>query len=425
LVDGRLIVDEYVSSAAPQRADQDLADAVRNGVRVVRSGVEACASAYPEAAIELSGGLDSRIILAALLSAGHKPTEALTLGEATHPDVVLASELATGAGIGHRRVDLADLKDLDPDEALSITDSAGRRRDYSDNCVSLGVLDWVESSFGGGVRFSGQNGELARGFYYAFQPAWPRTADVLARALVRWRLIANERVSSALFDPTFRALGERHATATTRAFLERTSCDWLVATDLLYLYWRMQRWVGSDWTAAAQSRVILAPFFNSAYVTWALSAAPHHKRGSRLLARVLRGIDPDLAQIPTADGRPPAAFFDPSLTGRAQHLTRTARKIGVKLRQRMGDANKPPVGADALSRLALDAMQHDPVRLERVAAMPFVSRQYIEQLAQGTAHASPATVGLLIALSGLADGTTRPAGKPPAASGRGLAGAPK
>jgi hypothetical protein len=48
-------------------------------------------------------------------------------------------------------------------------------------------------------------------------------------------------------------------------------------------------------------------------------------------------------------------------------------------------------------------MRDEPLRLERVAALPFVSRQYIERLAEGGESASPPTVGLLVALSGLAD----------------------
>ena len=398
-----VVVEEYSRPATPHYGAEDLAGSVRDGVSAVCTGVEACVAAYPDASIELSGGLDSRLILAALLTAGHKPAEAVTLGRETDPDVVIAAEIASRAGIEQRRVDLAGIDHLGPDEAFRLVDNAGRRRDYSDNCVSLGVLDWVESSLGGGVRYSGQNGELARGYYYAFQPSWPRTADGLARALVRWRLTANERVSEDLLDPEVRAVGERHATATTQAFFERTRCDWLTATDLFYLYWRMQRWVGSDWTAAAQSRVILAPFFNSTFITWALSAAPHRKRGSRLLTRVLHEIDPELARLPTADGSNPVAVFNPNITDRIDRATRKARKAAVKVRQRFGAVTKPPMGADALARLALDGMRDEPLRLERVAALPFVSRQYIERLAEGGESASPPTVGLLVALSGLAD----------------------
>ena len=415
-----VFLEEYSGLAIPHQANQDLAGSVRDGVTAVCTAVEACVTAYPDASIELSGGLDSRIILAALMRAGHKPAEAVTLGKETDPDVVIAAEIARRAGIGPRRINLADIDHLGPDEAFRLVDNAGRRRDYSDNCVSLGVLDWVESCLGGGARFSGQNGELARGYYYAFQPPWPRTADGLARALVRWRLTANERVSEELLDPQVRAVGERHATATTQAFFERTRSDWLTATDLLYLYWRMQRWVGSDWTAAAQSRVILAPFFNSAFITWALSAAPSRKRGSKLLTRVLHEIDPELARLSTADGSNPVAVFDPSITDRIDRVTHKARKASVKVRQRFGDVTKPPMGADVLARVALDGMRQDRLRLERVAALPFVSRQYIERLAEGGELASPPTVGLLVALSGLADHPAAWPGIPPERRGGGL-----
>lgn len=407
-VNGRgLAVEQYSSTAAPNRAGGDMSCAVSAGVAAVRTGVESCAAAYPEATIELSGGLDSRLILAALLARGYKPIQALTLGEANSPDVSIAAALARRAGIEHRRVDLAGVARLAPQEALAIVDAAGRRRDYSDNCVSLGVLDWVERTFGVAPRFSGQNGELARGFYYPLQPTWPTTADVLSRALVRWRLIANERVSSELLEVGARTAGERHAMTTTQSFLARTGCDWLTATDLLYVYWRMQRWVGSDWSASAQSRVVLAPLFSSAFVGWALTAPPRLKRGSRLLARVLHEIDPELARLPSANGRSPAAMFEPTVKARVSGTPYIARKVAVKLRQRLKDSTKPPVGADGLSRLVLEAMRDEQAGLERVAALPFVSTEYVERLAGG-APASPSTVGLLVALSGLTtDGAQR------------------
>ena len=396
-----LVIEQYCPTAARTSDARHLSGEVPRGVAAVRAGVEACIAAHPEAAIELSGGLDSRLILAALLAAGKKPIQALTLGEASDPDVAIAASLAQRAGIGHTRVDLGGIAGLDPDAALGTVDAAGRRRDYSDNCVSLGVLDWVEASFGAAPRFSGQNGELARGFYYPLQPPWPTTSNALARALVRWRLIANERASSELLEAGVWDAGVRHATATAQSFFERAGGDWLTATDLLYLYWRMQRWVGSDWSASSQTRVVLAPFFNPAFVTWALNARPGLKRNSRLLARVLDAIDPELARIPLADGKPPTSMFAPTISDRTAAWSKTAHKVAVKVRQRVKESAKPPAGADALSRLTLAGMRNRPAALERVAALPFVCSEYVERIADG-APASPPTVGLLVGLSGLA-----------------------
>jgi asparagine synthase (glutamine-hydrolysing) len=396
-----LTVARYCAPAAPADGARDEETAVRQGVEAVRAGVDACLAAYPDMTMELSGGLDSRVILAAVLTAGQRPTEAMTLGLPTHPDVVVAARLAAQAGIPHRRIDLSAMADLTRSDALRLVDQAGRRRDYSGNCVALGVLEWVEELTGSEPRLSGQNGELARGFYYPFQPPWPRTADALARALVRWRLMANERVSGELLVPEAAAGGERRAAQTTQALLERAGCDWLRATDMLYLNWRMQRWVGGDWSAAAQTRIVLAPFFHPRYIGWALSASPRFKRGSKLLARVLHAIDPELARLPIAGGDPPVAIFNPRPADRVSHAARTARKVVVKVRQRLTDAASPPVGAPVLADLALNAMADERVGLERVAALPFVSAEYVERVAE-TRQASPATAGLLAALRGLA-----------------------
>jgi asparagine synthase (glutamine-hydrolysing) len=396
-----LTVEEYGEPVVPQRGPRDLERAVAEGVAAVRAGVDACVTAYPEFTMELSGGLDSRVILAALLAAGRRPSQAITLGEPGHPDVVVAKELASRFGIPHQHIDLTAMASLSPPEALRIADTAGCRRDYSGDCVALGVLEFVEGVAGFEPRFSGQNGELARGFYYPFQPPWPQTADVLSRSLVRWRLMANERASGELLVSEVGAAGERRAAQTTQAYLESTGSDWLTATDLLYLNWRMQRWLGGDWSASMQSRPILAPFFHLRYVGWALSSPPRLKRGSRLLARVLDAIDPALAGIQMANGDTPTAIFRPELSDRISHMRHTAEKVAVKVRQRLGDVSRPPVGAPVLARLALDAMVDERHGLERVAALPFISREYVDRVAESR-QASPTTVGMLVGLRGLA-----------------------
>jgi asparagine synthase (glutamine-hydrolysing) len=400
LAENGLTIEEYGESVVPQRGPRDVERAVAEGVAAVRAAVDACVTAYPEFTMELSGGLDSRVILAELFAAGRRPTRAITLGEPGHPDVVVANELAERFGIAHQHIDLTGLADISPAEALRLADTAGRRRDYSGDCVALGVLDFVEEVAGFEPRFSGQAGELARGFYYPFQPPWPQTADVLSRALVRWRMMANERASGELLVSEVSAAGVRRAAHTTQAYLQSTGSDWLTATDLLYLKWRMQRWLGGDWSASMQSRPILAPFFHSRYVSWALSSPPRLKRGSRLLARVLDAIDPALARINTADGNSPTATFHPELSDRISQMRHTARKVVVKVRQRLGDAAKPPVGAPVLARLALDAMVEEHHGLERVAALPFVSREYVERVVESR-QASPKTVGMLVGLRGL------------------------
>lgn len=377
-------------------------DPVRDGARVVRAAVETCLSAYPEATLELSGGLDSRLMLAGIVATGQLPTEFMTMGEPGHPDVLVAADLAARYAVPHERVDTADMDGLEPQAALALVDRAGRRRDYSGNCVALGVLDWVEPKAGSRPRFSGQNGELARGFYYPLQPRWPRTSPALANALVRWRLMANERASGELYIPALNAAGEQRARTTTIDLLERSGRDWLSATDVLYLDWRMQRWVGTDWSAAMQTRPILAPFFQRPYLEWALNAPPERKRGSALLAQVLDAIDPELARLPLAGGGSPYALFDPRVRDRVEQARTTGDKVVRKLRQRFGETSyKAPVGAPLLAQKALEALADERTGLEAVARLPFVSSEYVERVLE-TRDASPTTVGVLVALRGLA-----------------------
>src|SRR5206468_1624646 len=85
---------------------------------------------------------------------------------------------------------------------------------------------------------------------------------------------------------------------------------------------------------------------------------------------------------------------------RVAQIRSTASKVGVKVRQRLKESARAPVGAPMLAQRALDAMVDERLGLEGVAALPGVSREYIEDIFDRRA-ASPATVGLLVALRGL------------------------
>ena len=85
LADGALTIEHYAAPPAPERGSRDVGALVAEGVEAVRASVGACVDAYPEAAMELSGGLDSRVILAALVGSGRPPAGGLTLGERVPP----------------------------------------------------------------------------------------------------------------------------------------------------------------------------------------------------------------------------------------------------------------------------------------------------------------------------------------------------
>lgn len=376
-------------------------NALIEGARTVRRCVAAALSAFPDAALELSGGLDSRLLLAGIPPEERAGREAITLGTPDAPDWQLAVQIAESASLRHHLVDVSDVATLDPQQALDLVRVAARRRDYSANAIAGAFLDWVEERVGNGPRLSGQNGEFARGFYYAAQLDWPRPNDRLARTLAKWRILANDSVDSKLFVDG--AYEEARSATLGRLAQTLTSYDgtWLQATDEYYLQQRMTRWVGAEWSASSLRRTILAPFFHPDYLSWARSSMPRWKRGSRLFCAVLNDLDPVLAGITSTGGEPPARLARPDIGTRLRRGQAWSDKAVTKVRQRIRHESKPPVGAGALVGLVREAWAKEPESLTAVANLPFLRHDVVEGIAQGRLPASAATVAFLVDLTGM------------------------
>ena len=140
-----------VLCVAPQPAPSgegwidEMATIRRTGAEVVRSIVDDVLLAASSPVLELSGGLDSRLLLAAIPREQRRGLEAFTLGHPGSADALVAVEIARRTGLDHRCIDTSALANIPADEAEALVVSAGRESDWSGNAVALGVLRWAES----------------------------------------------------------------------------------------------------------------------------------------------------------------------------------------------------------------------------------------------------------------------------------------
>src|SRR5690606_28970946 len=148
-------------------------------------------------------GLDSRMVLAAIPAGMRRGMLAVTVGPEHGDDQRIAAQLARRYGLDHRRVTHEGLIGLEPEQSLQLACAAAAARDCTGNPTALAVLDWQERSFEQRPRLTGQNGEFARGFYYAGQRAHAATTERLVDALARWRAFTNDAVDASLFVPGF------------------------------------------------------------------------------------------------------------------------------------------------------------------------------------------------------------------------------
>src|SRR4029453_4136554 len=118
--------------------------------------------------------------------------------------------------------------------------------------LALAPLLLAEARLEQGHRLAGLGGEVARGFYYAGQPAGAPTPSPPVERRAGWRLFSNEAVEAGALDPAFLAQARETTMATLQGLF--APGDWLRATDDCYLMHRMPRWAGVHGTVAAIRR---------------------------------------------------------------------------------------------------------------------------------------------------------------------------
>lgn len=424
LLSGRVRRETYYTQQWGSGSSWPRRPTISSGAEAVGDAVASCIAANPDAAFELSGGMDSRLVVAAVPPSIRRGRTAITIGGRASDDVKVARSVAKLGGLAHIVVDLDALADLDADSAVRLCAAASARRDHSANALAAGVLDWIEERLEGRSRITGQNGEFARGFYYAGQRAHSTTTRARVARLARWRIFANERVDEALFAPGFLGDVESSTIRLLQQLFRSYDTDWLRSTDAFYLNERMQRWVGTGYTASCTRRQILSPFFDPSFINWSRDAPAKMKRGSRLFAGVLCHLDAGLGAIPLESGSTPERLARPTLTVRASRASSKASKIVRKIGQRFWRApGTPPVGASLLARRILEAWTRNPQMLENLANVSVLNGRTLEQIAAGHVLVTPASIGMLTALGAamerldgqvdcrrsdvLVDGTTR------------------
>jgi asparagine synthase (glutamine-hydrolysing) len=394
--EGHFEFRQYASP--PERPDSapDLGDAVAEMADILRAFESSYVEAHPDVVLQLTGGHDSRILLAAIPPAQRGGLRTLTLGDAHSSDVRIAAELSAKLGMRHQIHRMDEQRWPEPHEAHRLALDAARALECQASPLALAPLLLAESHLEQGHRLSGLGGEVARGFYYAGQPAHASTSAHLVERLARWRLFSNEAVVAEALDPaviaaardsTLRRLNDIFAPG-----------DWLRATDDFYLLHRMHRWAGVHGTVAAVRRHLINPMFDRRFIELALAVAPADKRDSRLLGRLMNSLDAELAAVPLDTGLVPVQLGTPTLRGRVATRTVEARKIVRKVSQRLTKARRPQLGAPEYATLVLAHWRAEPKSAAALYSVPVLRHAWLDGLIGGQHDADATTMAFLINL---------------------------
>lgn len=249
----------------------------------------------------LSGGFDSRLIVASLRAVGATP-RLHVYGAADDEDVRIARAAAQAAGLPLNHVDKAGLNRTMP----PASDALFREQClFFDGLPIDGVFDrgadrstLIRQSADGCVALNGGGGEILRNFFYlhdrpfsaaqivqAFYSGWPAAAVPSAADRDAYR--------EYLVDSIERSIG-----ATGQ--LSRAQ------VELAYPLFRVRYWTSRTNSIAARCGHFLTPLVDPEMVRLSQALPLHWKDFGRFEAALLARLDPALAAIPLSYGFAPA-----------------------------------------------------------------------------------------------------------------------
>jgi asparagine synthase (glutamine-hydrolysing) len=361
--------------------------------------------AAPGAELELSGGLDSRMILAAMPPEARRGRSTITIGVPEEPsdDMKVAQGVAAAEGLNWSVLDVGGVARLDDEGLDELLRLATEGYDHMANPLEKTALIMAGRGRAPFARFGGQNGEILRGFYYPRQPLTAKTSDALARQLIGLRVAVNDRVDPAVLSPKARELIPQAEERLVRQMLGMGE-TWGEALDRLYLEHRMQNWVGNAASSRLVEYVPLYPFFDPDVLSAAFAIAPAEKLNSRAAYRLITTLDPALAKRPLANGPVPAAQPKSALGARLADLSLDVSRVTDRLKRRLLRRARQTLG----SVTVIDQWRRFELRkrlpMHALASTGLFDEAALKRIAGGESTPDRPTLGFLLVAGSLANG---------------------
>jgi len=249
----------------------------------------------------LSGGLDSRLALAALRAAGCRP-RLFVYGGPDSVDVAIARQIAAAEGYEIDWVDKEAWRTVAPDE---FPEQVERNFQAYDGLPNYGELFENGANAaaraarhqGGALSVSGGCGEIFRNFF--FLPNRPFTAAAVARTF--FARYAKGDVTGAFDEARFlRSIEDKILAALGRAGAHAPLPRGQV--EQIYPRVRCRALFGREIGLEAHEGAYLMPFLDHKLVAEAMTLPLALKHAGRFEAALLNAIDPALARYPSAYG---------------------------------------------------------------------------------------------------------------------------
>lgn len=277
----------------------------------------------------LSGGLDSRLVLAALRAAGCRPN-VYVYGGPGSADVRIAREIAAAEGFAIQWTDKEAWRALAPDAFAEQVEKNFQAYDGLPNYGELfengaNAAAREARHQGGALSASGGCGEIFRNFF--FLPARRFTAAAVARTF--FARYARGDLTPLFDERAFLRGLERKILGTLGRAGDASPLPRPVV-EQIYPRYRCRAVFGREISLEARYGAYLMPFLDHRVVAEAMTLPLALKNGGRFEARLIAAIDPVLARYPSAYGHD---FASPP--GRRHLLSEWGTRIRpIALRQR-------------------------------------------------------------------------------------------
>ncbi|HEX6682372.1 MAG TPA: asparagine synthase-related protein [Candidatus Limnocylindrales bacterium] len=403
LSDGRLRAGRY-----PQKETVTTDDPAAAHARRLRELVAGFLEHHHGAMLELSGGLDSRMVLAAVPRPLRKSLTAFTIVNADSNDGSVAAALARRYGMSFRPIDIGGLAELDPEAAFVLARAAAWRLDGLGRPLSAAAFQWVEAQVEQAPRLSGHGGEMARALFgpgVEFERPHTTVKPEVVKSYIRRWIISNDAVPDEVLTPEFASESRLMAMKRLWEAFDRPDTDWLGSLSEFYLRQRMHRFGGMTITDGCHSRLTLNPLSDSDVLALAGAVPPKLRAGSRYAVRVLDRLDPELARIPLGSGLRPMVLNRPiTLTRRLGENTVRGflRKATNKVVRTLNSQRRAAAGAPLLSVLVVSHWRDKPELLAPVLRTGLVSESYMDRMLRGEVEPDSTAVDFLLNLGVIA-----------------------
>ncbi|MEA2126955.1 MAG: hypothetical protein QOI80_3737 [Solirubrobacteraceae bacterium] len=302
--------------------------------------------------VAVTGGRDSRVVLAAALAAG-EPFTAGTGGGEDDPDVVIARQLCERTGVPHRLIGAVPGGDRwsDPARAAAILWALTGGTATLANGAGFPLAPWELPR---ALWHSGQGGEIGRRVYGDAADADALLRLFLARRPGRPDLLTPD-AAGLVHDELARFVDETRAVGFAAADIP----------DVYYLRRRMGTWAGPTHAAVEPVRDITSVLWSRRVAPHLLAGTPADRLRERFHRELVGTLAPALTAFPFQDGSSWTERAHPRID-RARRLTgklrrEVARRLAVRRTPEAPAGPAPPDPRAALLAGTREALLDQPV----------------------------------------------------------------